>query len=193
MKRVFIIHGWGGNSNEGWLVWLKKQLAAKGFEVIVPDMPDTDNPKIENWVGHLKKVVGLSDEDTYFVGHSIGCQTVMRYLEQLLENEKVGGAVFVAGWFNLTEDTFNDDIYTKEKGDEWINTPIDFKKIKQHTNNFVEIASDNDPYVSLNDAELFKKNLDAKIIVLKQKGHISGEDGVIELPIVLEELLKMAE
>lgn len=50
MKRVFIVHGWGGNSNEGWLVWLKNQLLGEGFEVVVPDMPDTDNPKIGAWV-----------------------------------------------------------------------------------------------------------------------------------------------
>jgi len=30
MKRVFIIHGWGGNPEEGWLPWLKKELEAKG-------------------------------------------------------------------------------------------------------------------------------------------------------------------
>lgn len=191
MKRVFIIHGWGGNSNERWLVWLKKELKSKDYEVIVPDMPDTDNPKIDTWVNHLKKVVGSSDKDTYFVGHSIGCQTIMRYLEKLPENEKAGGAIFVAGWFNLTDETWDDDIYTKEKGEKWINTPINFEKIKQHANKFVEIASDTDPYVALSNTELFLNNLGAKIIVLKEKGHISGEDGVNELPVVLEELLKM--
>src|SRR3989344_5224716 len=192
MKRVFIIHGWGGNSNEGWLVWLKKELESKDFQVIVPDMPDTDSPKIDAWVGHLKNLVGVCNENTYFVGHSIGCQAIMRYLEQLPKIEKVGEAIFVAGWFGLTDETW-DENYTKEIAEEWINTSIDFEKIKQHTNNFVEIASDNDPYVSLNNSELFRNNLGAKIIVLKQKGHISGEDGVIELPVVLEELLKMAK
>lgn len=193
MKRVFIIHGWGGDSNEGWLVWLKKELESKGYEVVVPDMPDTDNPKINAWTNHLKDLVGMCDKDTYFVSHSIGCQTVMRYLEKLSENEKAGGVIFVAGWFSLTEDTWDDDIYTKEKVDEWINTPINFGEIKTHTDRFMLIASDNDPYVSLSNTKLFKNNLGAKIIVLKQKGHISGEDGVTELPIVLEELLKMTE
>ena len=179
MKRVFIVHGWGGNSNEGWLVWLKNQLLGEGFEVVVPDMPDTDNPKIGALVNHLGSLVGMCDKDTYFVGHSIGCQAVMRYLEKLSDNEKVGGVVFVAGWLNLTDETW-DENYTKEIADEWINTPINFEKIKKHTNNFVEIASDNDPYVDLSNTELFRNNLGAKIVVLENKGHISGEDGVNE-------------
>lgn len=55
------------------------------------------------------------------------------------------------------------------------------------------INSDNDPYVPLSDTKLFKTNLGAEIIMLKNKSHISGEDGSIELPVVLEELLKMME
>ena len=26
MRRVFIIHGWGGYPEEGWFPWLKKEL-----------------------------------------------------------------------------------------------------------------------------------------------------------------------
>ncbi|OGM98266.1 MAG: hypothetical protein A2915_04070 [Candidatus Yanofskybacteria bacterium RIFCSPLOWO2_01_FULL_41_34] len=191
-KRVLIIHGWGGWPNEEWLVWLKNELETRGFEVMIPEMPDTDKPTIKSWLRKLSEVVGLTDENTYFVGHSIGCQAIMRYLEQLPDDQKVGGVVFVAGWFNLTDGVW-DETYTREIADEWINTPIDFEKTKQHTNNFVLIASDNDPYVSLINSELFRNNLNAKIIVLKNKGHISEEDGVVELSVVLEELLKMAE
>jgi len=191
MKRVFIVHGWGGNPDEPWLKWLKQELEKRGFEATNPEMPDTWHPKISEWVGKLDEVVGESDSNTYFVGHSIGCQAIMRYLEQLPENKKVGGAIFVAGWFSLTDETWDED-YTREVADEWINTPVNFEKIKQHTNNFMVVNSDNDPYVPLNDAESFKDNLGTKVLMLKNMGHIAGDDGVIELPVVLEELLKMA-
>src|SRR4030042_1201767 len=42
--RVFIIHGWGGNPEEAWMPWLKKQLEISGIEVHVLAMPDTANP-----------------------------------------------------------------------------------------------------------------------------------------------------
>src|SRR3989338_7882976 len=128
-KRVYIIHGWGGNPNEGWLVWLGKELENKGFEVFIPEMPDTWSPTINKWVNKISEVVGKSDVQTYFVGHSIGCQAVMRYLEHLPQNQRAGGAIFVAGWFNLTDETW-DETYTKEIADEWVNTPINFKAIK---------------------------------------------------------------
>ena len=34
-----------------------------------------------------------NDENTYFVGHSIGCQAIMRYLESV-DVKKIGGVLF---------------------------------------------------------------------------------------------------
>jgi len=50
MKRVIIVHGWYGYPHEGWFPWLKKVLEDKGYSVEVPEMPDTDHPKIDEWV-----------------------------------------------------------------------------------------------------------------------------------------------
>ena len=188
--RVFLIHGWEGRPDNHWFPWLTLELKARGFEVFAPAMPNAANPKVKEWLEMLSDWVGKPDEETYFVGHSLGCITILRYLETV--NTPVGGAIFVAGWFNLTDETW-DEIYTREIAGEWINTPVNFKSIKEHTGKFVLVNSDNDPYVPLSDADLFKNNLGADIITLKSRGHIPGENGVTELPIVLEELLKMAK
>src|SRR3989338_3198510 len=100
-KRVFIIHGWGGSPNEGWFPWLKRELGARGFLVYALNMPHTDTPTIGEWVDYLTEAVGEADENTYLVGHSIGCQTILRMAEGLEEDERLGGAVFVACWFTL--------------------------------------------------------------------------------------------
>lgn len=192
MKRVFIIHGWEGYPEEGWFPWLKHELENRGFDVQVPAMPNTDEPKIEVWVPHLKKLVGKTDKDTYFVGHSIGCQAILRYLEQLPEGTKFASVVLIAPWMKLDENTI------REEGTEaieivkpWVETQIDFRRIKKHLNKLVAIFSDNDPYVSLSQKGLFEKELDAKIIVEHNKGHFSGEDGIKELPSVLSAILSM--
>ena len=189
MKRAILIHGWGGSPDKDWLQWLKKELESKGFKVESPVMPDTMKPKIELWISKIKEVISKPDEETYFVGHSIGCQAIMRYIETLSEDIKVGKVIFVAGWFNLKDETWDED-YTKDVADPWINTKIDFSKVKSHSNKFVEIISDDDPYVPLSDKDLFKEKLGAEIIILKNKGHICEESGVKELPIVLEKLLE---
>jgi predicted alpha/beta hydrolase family esterase len=191
MKRVFIVHGWGGNPEEAFFPWLKKELEEKGFRVIAPSMPDTENPKIDSWVSFLKESVGDVDKDTYFVGHSIGCQTVLRFLESL-EKGEVGGVVLVAGWVHLTPETYEDE-GDEEIAKPWIETPLEWEKIKSHCKRFVAIHSDNDPYVPLKDGDIFKERLGAGVIVEHDKKHFSGEGEVKELPSALESVLKVSE
>ena len=191
MKRVFIVHGWGGHPQEGWFPWLKKELEAKGFEVLVPQLPDPDNPRIQNWVPKLAETVGLADENTYFVGHSMGCQTIARYLESLPEGVKVGGAVFVGGFFkHLTG--LESDLETQAVRKDWLETPLDLIQVKSHLPKSVAIFSDNDPFVPLDNQDDFRAKLGSEIIVEHNKGHFNEEGlGTKELPVVLEALLGM--
>ncbi len=181
MKKVYLIHGWGGSSEGGWFDWLKKELPKKGFDIEAFDMPDTDNPKIEVWVKYLEKKIPAEklDKHTYFIGHSIGCQTIMRYLEKLPKQKEIGGCVFVAGWFDL----INLDPEEMRIAHPWINTHIDFSRITRHTKNLLAIFSDNDLYVPKSEKEKFRKNLGAKIIVKKKQGHF---DKVNKIPEILE-------
>ena len=185
-KRVFIIHGWDGSPEEGWFPWLKKELGARDFEVQIPVMPESAEPKIEAWVSHLAKIVGEVDESTFFVAHSIGCQTVLRYLESLPADKKIGGAVFVAGWFTLMNLETEEE---KRIAEPWLTMPIDCEKVKQHTNKLFAVFSDNDDVVPIENKEFFEQRLGAETAIEHGKGHFSGSDGIIELPIVLGKLL----
>lgn len=151
-------------------------------------MPDTDCPKIEAWVSFLKKTIKNPGKETYLVGHSIGCQTILRYLQET--NAKIGGAVFVAGWLTLKGLKTDED---REIAKPWLETPIDFRKAKQSMEKCTAIFSDNDPFVPLENTNLFREKLGARIIVEKQKGHFTESDDVKELPSVLNELVEMAE
>jgi len=190
-KRVFIIHGWGFKPKHNWYPWLKKELENKDFEVVVPEMPNTEEPEIDAWVQRLEEVIGELDEQTYFVAHSIGCQAVLRYLEKA--DKKIGGVVCVGGWFELTG--------IEDEGEEvavaarpWLETPIDFERVKNTTDTFIAILSDDDYYVSFEKhKKMFKENLDAEIVVEKKKGHFVKDDGVTELPSALESVLKISK
>lgn len=189
-KRVFIIHGWDGSPQEGWFPWLKEELKKKGFFVRVPTMPHPARPTIKSWVNYLDKLVGKVDEDTYFVGHSIGCQTILRYLQNI--NKRVGGVIFLAGWFSLTKEAMPSK-EEKKIAEPWLGKPIKLDRFKKNTKNIVAIFSDNDPYVPSENKNIFRNKLNAKIIVLHKKGHFSGSDGIKKLPLVLNELLKMSK
>lgn len=187
LKRIFIVHGWGGSPNQGWLMWLKRELEKRGFAVTAPEMPDTENPKIETWVPHLAKLVGKPDENTYLVGYSIGCQTILRYLECLNESEIVGGAVLVAGFVRVT----GLELEQEEKPiiKPWLQKPLDLEKTRRRAKHFVAIHSDNDPFVPLENADIFKRQLGAEVMVKRKIGHFD----VAELPPALKAVLKITK
>jgi len=118
-KRVFIVYGWDGNPEEGWLPWLKEELESKGFEVMIPQMPEASSPRIKNWVPALAEAVGVANDQTFFVGHSMGCQAIARYLELLPEGAEVGGVVFVAGFFTRLTNLEDDD-EVRDIAREWL-------------------------------------------------------------------------
>ena len=187
MKKVYLIHGWGGSdSSEGWFGWLKTELKKRDIEIIGFNMPNTDYPKIEEWVGYLKNNVKNIDKETYFIGHSIGCQTILRFLEELPEDVMVGGCIFIAGWFDLIE-TGDEAEEEKEIARPWVETPIDFEKVKKHTNDFLAIFSDNDPFVQVSESKVFKEKLGAEIIIKNKEEHFNQTQ---EIPEIIEFLEK---
>ncbi len=187
-KRVFIIHGWDGNPLEGWFPWIKNELEKLSYEVIVPAMPNPSAPKIETWIPFLSKLVGSVDSDTYFVGHSIGCQAIIRYIQTLPEGTKIGGAVFVAGWYNLRNLETEEE---KRIAGPWVNEPRNDKKIRDVVNKAVAIFSDNDPFVMEENQKSWKTIVGAKIIIEHNMGHFNEDDGVTELPSALRSVLEI--
>lgn len=127
-------------------------------------------------------------EETYFIGHSISCQTIMRYLEN--KTSKIGGILFVAPWLELLPYAIKDEDSYKT-AEPWINTSIDFEKIKKITDNIRCIFSSDDYFVSINQEKEFKDKLNAKTLVVENKGHISEEDDVFELQEILMEAKNM--
>lgn len=164
---------------------MKKELETKGCEVFVPQLPDSNNPKIENWVPALADAVGDIDENTYFVGHSMGCQTIARFLEALPEGVKIGGAVFVAGFFKELTGLVDEEV---KISDSWLNESIDLLKIKTHLDKSVAIFSDDDEYVPLTNVDDFKEKLGSEIIIVPQSGHFNESAGFLQLPVALRAL-----
>ncbi|OGY99416.1 MAG: hypothetical protein A2945_00990 [Candidatus Liptonbacteria bacterium RIFCSPLOWO2_01_FULL_52_25] len=190
-KRVFIVHGWEGYPEEGWFPWLKKELEANGFAVFVPQLPKPEEPRIKAWVSKLSEVVGAPDRQAYFVGHSIGCQTIARYLETLLEGVMAGGAVFVAGFFKRLTGLEEDDL-VRDVAKEWLTTPIDLQKVKAHLGKSIAIFSDDDPYVPAENQGDFREKLGSKVIALSGGGHFSGSmNKCFMLPEALMALLEL--
>lgn len=177
MKRVFIVHGWSDTPQGSWFPWLKQELVKRGYEVHVPAMPDSDHPAIDTWVPFLRHAVSQADAHTYFVGHSIGCQTILRYLATLPATTVVGGVVMVGGWVTLKPEALEDD-EAVAIGEPWLQRPLQWPIIRARAKQFTAIMSDDDQFVPLDDKEVFQRELQANVIIEHHKKHMSGDDGV---------------
>lgn len=172
-----MIHGWGGHPDRGWHVWIKKELEAKGFEVFVPLMPNSEHPNEGEWVKHLSELVKNPTESDYFLGHSLGCITILRYFETLPENTKVTKSILIAPyWGDLGEP----DLKT------FYDSPLDWEKVKKMSKYFC-LFSDNDKWVKLENEKIFKEKLGSETLVLHNMGHFSSNEGCNEIPILLSE------
>lgn len=183
-KRLIVVHGYTGSPDENWFPWLKKAGQDMGFTVHIPAMPDPNNPKLAAWLKTLSDVIGPLDENTYLVGHSLGCAAILRYVEQLPPAQVCAGAVLVAGFAgplqlsnvnNFVEGTWDDAI------------------IRAHFAAITLISSDNDPYIPFELAESMRDRLRAKLVVIPNGSHLNEGAGYTELPEVLTELDRLVK
>jgi len=117
MKRAIIIHGWQEKPQGQWLPWVGKKLEEKGWKVQIPEMPNTNLPKMNEWMDTL---VSLSpDKNTILIGHSLANALILKYLEKT--KTKIKGVVMVAAW-----DWLMDDV--KEEHKTFFENGFDYKK-----------------------------------------------------------------
>lgn len=190
MAHVVVVHRWDGSPAADWYPWLKKTLEKQGVKVTVVRMPHPEAPSIVDWVAALQKVVPVPDGETFFVGHSVGCQTILRYLEKLPASVMVAGVVCVGGWLTLSPEATADPESLKI-AQPWLVSKIDWLKVKSHGAKFVAVFSDDDPFVPLSNAKVFGQELGAQIVFESGSGHFTAADDVRELPVVVEELVRL--
>jgi hypothetical protein len=121
----------------------------------------------------------------------MGSQTIARYLESLPDGVKVGGAVFVAGFFKRLTGLENEP-GVPETDKHWLKTPLDLEKVKSHLLKSVAIFSDDDPYVPLDNQDDYRNKLGSKIIIERNMGHFHSGAGITQLPIALKSVLEIA-
>ncbi len=173
--RVVIVHGWASSPEDAWLPWLRRELESRGVEVIAPAFPNPKEPDISAWISLLRESVQAPDENTHFVGHSLGGYVILKFIESLPAGIMVGGVVSVASRI-------------KKEG----KVEIDVRKVRESTREITAFFSDNDYYVPVEEAAEWRKHLSASTTLLKGQGHFSRREKMTELPIVLELILQMS-
>lgn len=171
---------------------MKRELEARGCVVALPAMPQPNQPLILEWTHFIAELIGEPDRETWIVGHSLGCQAVLRYLETLgAARKSVEKTVLVAGTFPVQRSA--KDALKAAGGDPvllpWFSTGVDASKVKQAAGECTIILSDNDPYIDVPAATAtFRATLDPHMIFVPGGGHFNEDDHWMKLPEALAAL-----
>lgn len=176
---VYCIHGFTASSGANWFPWLKEQLKKKGIVLICPDMPSTNDPHLMPWLQKIDEVAKEVNEDTIFVGHSLGCITALHFI--LRRNIKIKGVILVSGFMDE-----NPIEVQKEGLSEFMEKAVDTERIKALIPHRVVITAVDDDIVLTQATEKMADKLDARLIALCEGGHFIDRDGVTEFPEVLK-------
>ncbi|MCR4325672.1 MAG: alpha/beta fold hydrolase [Patescibacteria group bacterium] len=80
--KYVLLHGYTGSPSDVRLQWLKRELEAMGHEVVVPELPNTDDPSEAEQVSAALRATDY-DERTILFGHSLGGTVAMKVVEKL--------------------------------------------------------------------------------------------------------------
>ncbi len=165
MKPNFIfIHCTGGDPEETFYPWLKKELESKGYKVTIPKFPTPQGQNLDNWMKTFEPYLNNIDDNTIFIGRSIGPAFILRIIEQI--NIKIKAAFLICGFASdLNLDEF------KPLVDSFIEKPFDWEKIKANCDNFSIYNSDNDPYIPLEKGKELAQKLGSDLTIIEGAEH----------------------
>lgn len=174
MKNALILHGAGNNSQGNWFPWLKAELEKCGYNVWVPDLPNSDRPNLKAWSDVVSSNKDwVFNTESVLIGHSAGATFILRILELLPEDIKVRKAILVAGPVMLG--TKREYFPYKE---DMVKTPFNWKKIKNSCSEFYLFYSDNDQYeCSIENGRILQNYLGGKLVFKPGERHFNLEKG----------------
>ena len=167
MKKVLILHGWGGSDEPHWQWWLSEKLKANNYEVSFPSLPNKDLPDFDVWMKVLK------EEFTRFQPDVVVCHSLANIL-----------------WFHFAQ---NNEI--KELDKLMLVAPVrktcEIEELKTffpyptpsdlNAKEIIMVGSTNDPYMSVEEAIELHAELNVGLKILDDAGHINAESGFGEL------------
>ncbi len=159
-----------------WILWMKNQLEKNGIKTETPLMPKPWKPNYKKWKKEFEKLD--INENTILIGHNAGGAFMVRWLSE--NRQKIKKLILVAP----SKETTIESLRIKD----FCNFEIN-KKIKELVEDIVVFIS-NDKEETIKSAYFYKKELSAKLINLKNKGHftLSGMK-TKEFPELLDEIL----
>jgi predicted alpha/beta hydrolase family esterase len=178
-RTLTLVPRWAGHADSDFYPWLIRERP-RGFDTVrALEMPEPHLPTPENWIPALTQALGaVPAPGSVLMGHSVGCQGLLRYLSALPPGASVEGVVLVAAWW--TVDAPWDSLRP------WLNVSLDLPRLRAVSPRFIVLLSDNDPFTSdfRENGRLWKELLGAEVVFVPGARHFNG----LSEPAVLETL-----
>ncbi|HBR97653.1 MAG TPA: hypothetical protein DD979_09795 [Gammaproteobacteria bacterium] len=157
-----------GNSGEGH--WQRLWYEQRSESASWVEHADWDNPVMETWLANLEATVAQVEEDIVVVAHSLGCVLLTEWLKRH-HHPSLAAALLVA-----IPDTQGSEFPPQAKHFSNLDHPI--KKPCP----MVVVASDDDPYGSVEHAKEQASALNAEFRLIGKVGHINASSGLGDWP-----------
>lgn len=166
---IYLIPRWAGNAHSDWYDWAVLQIKAKyDIDIHCLELPDWNEPSPEKSLKYLSENITELNKQCYFIGHSVGCQAILHFLNSQTINTKIGGFLFLAGWFEVDKPW--------ESLKPWLKTEaLDFSFISRMTNFKHILLSDDDPFTSdfQRNKTFWETNLNAVVKIASKGKHFN--------------------
>jgi len=172
MKKLLMIHGWGGSDEPHWQWWVSKELKKLGYEISFPDFPNRDLPVLDVWMDTLKKEFDRFQPDMVMC-HSLGNMLWLHFIDKY-EIKELDKLMLVA--------PVRKDCDIKEISS-FFPYPI---PENLNAKEAIMVGSTNDEYLDLDEAIALQSELNIGFKVLQNAGHINADSGFGELSCALE-------
>lgn len=169
-KIIFIPGNGGGTTKDNWFPYAKEAFEGQGYKVTDAVFPDPELAREKYWIPFLKDTIGVNDKSV-LIGHSSGAIAAMR----LAEETPMLGSVLVGAYHT-------DLGMESEKLSGYFDRPFDFEKIKQNQKWISIFASQDDPWIPIEEARFLHAKLNCEYHEYKTQGHFGGDYLKLEFP-----------
>jgi predicted alpha/beta hydrolase family esterase len=127
------------------------------FQVLTPSMPNKSNARYSEWKIWFEHLSSLFTDNCILVGHSLGAIFLAKYLSENTINVTVKATILIAAPYN---DNSQEDL-----GDFKITSLSD--KLSEQAGKLVFFHGMDDPVISSNDFEQYRKQLPSAEFIIK--------------------------
>lgn len=183
MQQLFIVHGFEGSPHGNWFDDLAQRARRAGMATAQIGMPHPHKPTVAAWQQTLDNAIGAADENTFLVGHSLGCISLLHFLSRR-RPRRIGGLLLAAGFADCLPKLPQLDDYIRACApNDAVLRSIDMPVIS--------LISTNDTHVPTHLSVCMAKSLHSRIHWIENGGHLMASDGFEHLPQAWQALATM--